>query len=447
MEKLFIPLNVKDKFMTAAIEALIKERVDDYNAARYTPDDASMPLVRAMNFLISASLGKSCPPDFGRAICIMRLAEEGREAYRAMTYSARPALESGDFEICRELVLRAIKESSKSDVKNADRAFIPLSEETKDDNVADIMGMIMDELGELPDDDFGDLLDDFGALVAQWRSLELPKCANKGTYELVYELVERCFNHKAYKTAMRLSGLLYVADEPKKKPNLAKTNLLLGMVLYELNYLEVAKRCFIFADEDTKGKCWKDVPEKYHELLNQETRLEVTEEVREKQKFLDNAIASGKFKGYTLEQTREYRAGKLEIEFPDPQKIEKERNKIGEKAIKTYEKNKSVEEALAVFTEDPEVYEQAAYLYFLKANFYLEEDDLENALAAIKKAYNCKNGKINGMVLLTFAIILSKMERFNEANIYIFRTFILFGADFIAEKLGEGALETIEDYL
>ncbi len=181
--------------------------------------------------------------------------------------------------------------------------------------------------------------------------------------------------------------------------------------------------------------------------MNKETRLEVTEDIKNAQKYYYDGIASGKFKGYTLEQTREYRAGKLEIEFLDPKKLEKERNKIGEKAIKAYEKNKSVEEALAIFIEEPEVYEQAAYLYFMQANIYLDEGDLENALATIKKAYNCKNGKINGMVLLTFAIILSKMERFNEANIYIFRCYILFGGEFIAEKLGDGAMEVLEDYL
>lgn len=116
-------------------------------------------------------------------------------------------------------MIRDIKVSGK---ENVNKSFIPLTKETADDNVADIMGMITDELGEIPDDDFGDLLDDFGALVAQWRSLDLPKCENKGAYELVYGLVERCFNHKAYNTAMRLSGLLYVADEPKKSRTLRK---------------------------------------------------------------------------------------------------------------------------------------------------------------------------------------------------------------------------------
>ncbi len=385
------------------------------------------------------------PNEFARILGILLFAKAGRVKSR-LTFGAASydAYESSDTEICRELVIRDIKVSGK---ENVNKSFIPLTKETADDNVADILGMITDELGEIPDNDFEDLLDDFGSLLVQWRALEVPKCSEEDAYELVYELVQRCYEHKAYRTALRLSGLLYCADEPKKQPNLAKTDLLLGMVMYELGYMEAAKQCFIFADKDTKGKCWNDVPEKYRELLDKETKLEMTAEVSEVQKFIDDGIASGKIKVYTQEEVDLYHAGKLEVEFPDPQKQEKERNKIGEKAIKAYEKNKSVEEALAVFTAEPEVYEQAAYLYFMQANAYLDDDDFENALTSIKKAYNCKNGRINGMVLLTFAIVLSKMGRYNEANIYIFRAYILFGKEFIVDKLGEGALEAIEDYL
>ncbi len=453
-EELFIPLE-KDDFMTADIRKNIETEVDKYNAMQGTESHDKMNI--EVFTIANISRGLYMPNEFARAMGILLFARVGREAtrmpWRAISYDA---FESGDLEICRELVIRSIKESSKSDVANGNKAFIPLSQESADDNVADIMGMITDELGELPDEDYEELLDDFGALLVQWRALEVPKCQDKDAYELVYELVQRCYEHKAYRTATRLSGLLYVADERKKKPNLAKTNLLMGKIMYELGYMEVAKRCFMFADEDTKGKCWKDVPEKYRILLEQETKLEITEEVLEKQKFIDDGIASGKFKGYTLKECRKYRAGELEIEFPDTKKQEKERNKIVEKALKAYEKHsdgdaseklKGIDEAFKVFTEEPEAYEQAAYLYFMKANIYLDEDDLENAYDCIKKAYKCKNGNINGMVLLTFAIILSKMGRFNEANIYIFRTFILFGEEFIADKLGEGALEAIEDYL
>ncbi len=439
-------------FRFTNVREMTEEGVDKYNAIQGTKPEHDVDT--EVFKLAESSRGPYRPHEFARVLSILLFAREGRENSRLPWLSiANDASESGDLEICREIVFRAIKECRKENVK---KSLIPLTKESADDNAADIMGMIVDELGELSEEEYEELLDDFGALLVQWRELEVPKCKDKGAYELVYQLVQRCYEHKAYRTAMRLSGLLYVADEPKKKPNLAKTDLLMGMVMYELGYMEAAKRCFLFADEDTKGGCWEGVPEKYRALLEQETKLEITEEVLELQKFLDDGIASGKIKTYTQEEVALYHDGKLEVEFPDPKKQDKERKKIAEKALKAYEKHadgdaeerlKGIEAAFAVFTEEPEVYEQAAYLYFMQANGYLDEGDLENALATIKKAYNCKNGKINGMVLLTFAIILSKMERHSEATVYIFRAYILFGEEFVTEKLGEGAMEALEDYL
>lgn len=439
-------------FRFTNIREMTEEGVDEYNAiqSKMPYDDVNDEVFSFAN----NSRGLYRPNEFARALGILLFAREGRANSRLVWgLSAYDAFESGDLEICRELVIRDIKESGK---ENVNKSLIPLTKESSDENVADIMGMITDELGELSEEEYEDLLEDFAALLVQWRELEVPKCKDEDAYEIVYELVQHCYEHKAYRTATRLSGLLYGADERKKKPNLAKTDLLMGMVMYELGYMEVAKQCFLFADEDTKGKCWEDVPEKYRALLEQETKLEITEEVLEVQKFIDDGIASGTIKTYTQEEVDLYHDGKLEVEFPDPKKQDKERKKIAEKAIKAYEKHsggdtserlKAIDEAFKVLTEEPEVYEQAAYLYFLKANIYLEEDDLENAYAAIKQAYKCKDGNKNGMVLLTHAIILSNMGRHSEATVYIFRTYILFGEEFVVEKLGESAIEALEDYL
>lgn len=67
--------------------------------------------------------------------------------------------------------------------------------------------------------------------------------------------------------------------------------------------------------------------------------------------------------------------------------------------------------------------------------------------ACIKKAYGCKNGSKNGMILLATANILSRMKRSSEAAVYIFRSYILFGEEFIVEKSGESAMETLENYI
>lgn len=51
------------------------------------------------------------------------------------------------------------------------------------------------------------------------------------------------------------------------------------------------------------------------------------------------------------------------------------------------------------------------------------------------------------MILLATANILSRMKRSSEAAVYIFRSYILFGEEFIVEKSGESAMETLENYI
>lgn len=444
-EILYIPV-AEDEFMATNVREEIEAHVNAYNAERLSlPYD--IVNVRAER------AGQCCCEngvyEFARALAVLHLAREGRLAYRIWTLSADIALASGDMEFCREFAIHDARDGYSA------KRFAAVKRESADENTADIMGMITDELGELSEDDYEELLEDLAPLLVKWRSLKVPKYKDGEAYETLYGILEQCYKHKAYHTALRMVALLYAADK-KNSPNLIRTNILAGKIMYELGYMEAARRCFLFAARDNSKKRRPPFPEEYREFVERETDLEVPDEVLQRQKYIDDGIASGKIRAYTDEERRKYRAGELKIEFPDPKKEEKERYKIAEKAIKAYEKHsggddseklKAIDEAFKEFTEDPEVYEQAAYLYFMKANIYLNEDDLENAYDCIKKAYKCKNGSINGMVLLTFAVILSKMERSSEANVYIFRTIILLGAEFVEEKLGEGAIEALEDYL
>lgn len=444
-ETLYIPL-VND-FMPTNVREEIEAHVNKYNAERdTTPYD--IVNVRVEN------IGQCCNErgvyDFARAMAVLQLAREGRLAYRIWALSADIAYANGDLEFCREFAIHDAKEGYSEERYN------PLKRESADENVADIMGMITDELGELSEDDYEKLLEDFAAPLVRWRALKVPKYRDEDAYDTMYEIVQQCYGHKAYHTALRLLALLYTVDAKNTKPNLINTNILAGKIMYELGYMEVARRCFLFAAKDNSKKRRPPFPEEYRAFLEQETKLEVPKEVLERQKFIDDGIESGKIKTYTQEEVDQYGDGKLKIEFPDPKKQDEERKKIAEKALNTYEKYadgdaserlKGIDAAFAVFTEEAAVYEESAYLYFMKANIYLEEDDLENAYACIKKAYGCKNGSKNGMVLLTAANILSRMERSSEAAVYIFRSYILFGEEFIVEKSGENAMETLENYI
>lgn len=410
----------------------IETSVEEYNSMSYNAmsTESCDSVSGKVMTIISNSLGLYGAIDFTRAMCILLLAREGRNAYKLMGYCADAAYISGNLEFCRELADRMVKESCRAEVS---KVYLELKSESAEENVADIMGMITDELSETSEEDYEKLLDDLAPLLERWRIRKVPKHLTDGAYELTYEIVRLCFEHKAYRTAMRLWPLVYISDERKKKPNLVKTFILAGKIVYEQGYMEVAKRCFMFADEDSKGKCWKDVPEKYHALLEQETKLELTEEVLEQQK--------------------------LETEFADAEKQDKERNQLGEKAMEAYKKYadgdpeerlKGIDEAFGVFTEEPELYEAAVYLYFLKANICLEKGDVESAYHCIKKAYACKDGNRNRMVLLCMALVLGEMGRSNEAFVYVFRSYILGGreqTDFMGMIMDElGELSHDDDY-
>ncbi|MCM1309283.1 MAG: hypothetical protein NC223_11850 [Butyrivibrio sp.] len=455
MEKTNLVIAIaEDEFMSADRIGNIEAKIENYNNMQSTATYESLNYdVRTLAYSCCGKIGLN---EFARAMAVLELARAGRLADRIWIASADIAFENDDLELCREFVTREIKEASKGDVANSNKAYIPLSRESADENVMDIIGMITDELGELTEDDYEELLTELAAPLNQWRALKVPKWEDKEAYDIVYAILESCYEHKALHTALRLLGLLYVADDRKKMPNLVKTNILAGKIMYDLGYMEVARRCFLFAARDNARKRRPPFPEEYREFLKQDTKIEITNEIREKKKFIEDAIASGKYKTYTREEVEKYENGELEIEFPDIEKQEAKRNKLGEKALKTYEKYaggspaerlKGIEEALSAFTEPQELYEQAAYLNFLKANIYLEGNDIENAYAAIRQAYKCKGGNRNGMVLLGMAVILSKMGKAGEAAVYVFRSYILCGRDFVVSKLGENAMETIEEYL
>lgn len=55
--------------------------------------------------------------------------------------------------------------------------------------------------------------------------------------------------------------------------------------------------------------------------------------------------------------------------------------------------------------------------------------------------------KRNGLVLLGLAIVLSQMGRMKEFTVYLFRTYILCGKDFVIDKVGEEPWKMVEAYL
>lgn len=455
-EELYYPF-AKDQFDIRDVCGIFRKLISEYNRIIKDNDIDESDLSFAVRKIIIYVKEQTNLNEISQAMVILLLALEKREKVRtAWVYFASVSFNSGDLEICRELVISEIKKSSIGDVRNSNREFIKLSKEDKEENVADIMGMVVEELereNSLDEEKYKNLLEDFAKPLEQWRNLEVPKSQHEGSYDLIYQIVEACYINKAYRTALRLSSLLFISDQTKNEENLSKSLFLMGKITYELGHLEVAKRCFLFADEDTNGECWSSEDKQYNELLEQETELELTDEIIEKDRQLQEKVDSGEMKLYTHEEVEKYYAGELDVPFVDLKKQKKDRMKTGEKAIKKYEKYaqgsieermKGIEEAFAVFTEEPEVYEAAAYLYYLKANLFLTKNEFETAYEYFQKAYQCENGKRNGLVLLGIAITLSQLGRNKEATVYLFRTYILCGKEFIVEKVGQKPWEIVE---
>lgn len=121
-------------------------------------------------------------------------------------------------EFCREFAIHDARDGYSA------KRFVAVKRESDDDNTADIMGMIVEELGangELSKDDFEELLEDLAAPLVKWRSLKVPKYKDAEAYNVIYEIVLQCYEHKAYHTAQRMAALLYavtVSQTERSKP-------------------------------------------------------------------------------------------------------------------------------------------------------------------------------------------------------------------------------------
>lgn len=324
-ELLMYPLE-EDEFAIGNLCEKLQLAVDEYNTLCKDMNLNESKIWKSVYFLLMDLKEDGYSFELASCLAVLLFALEGRENSRSVwNCCAHLAFNCHDLEISREIVIRAIEADSKHNVKISKEEFIPLSEENKSQNIADILGMIVDELasGQPAEERYDRLLGVFAKPLEQWRNLEVPKTHDKEAYPLIYSIVEKCYHNKAYHTAVRLSALLFVADQTKQKAHLSESLYLMGKILYELGYMEVVKRCMEFADTDTEGACWQIGDEKYSELLQQTTCLELSQEVLGKQQEIDEKVKSGELKLYTLDEIEEYEDGELEISFVDTKKTGK----------------------------------------------------------------------------------------------------------------------------
>lgn len=166
-----------DETLKAHMKQGVMEK--DYNTERVTVPYESMKYRARW-------IGDCCVDygvyQFARAMAVLEIAGEGRTVSRVWGLSSEIAFDTGDIEFCREFAIRNARDGYSK------KQYNPIKRESADENVVDIMGMITDELGELEDDDYDELLEDFGVLLSQWRALKVPKYKEADAYETMYEI-------------------------------------------------------------------------------------------------------------------------------------------------------------------------------------------------------------------------------------------------------------------
>lgn len=405
---------------------------------------------------------------FLQALVLLELAYENRDNYRnAWPESANASMFWGDKEIARELACYAAKQSSRGTLANSHYEFATLMKQNKDENVADIVGMVIEELSAqkpLEEAELEEILTDFAEPVLQWRALDIPKYAKSGSYQVIEQILELCMKHKAYVTALRLSGLLYISDISKKKwEKLGYTMMLTGRIAYELGFMEVAKQCFLFAGKDTDGACFQEQDDKYRALLDTKTELEFTQELKEGKQYVVDLLISDSVLSFSGDEYDEILDDKIKIPpyglkgsvyfRKNPAQV---RDKYSTKAMKEYEAHANgtpqeridaIQKAFGLLVEEPEAYECGRILYMEIAKIYIEQEDYDEAWEYLQKAYNSKDGKCSAEVLLGFYEVCNAQKQTTEATAFLFRAYVLAGKDYILQHVGEEALERIKKYI
>ena len=386
-------------------------------------------------------------------LLLFYLISDKAEDDSAIIYNMKISYKLMDNEYAREFAASALKQVSKSDLKNSGKEYIKLLEEGKNENVADILGMILDELEskiDLSEEDYDLLLTELSKPIEKWRYFDLPKASQEESHETIRQIIEICYKWKAYESLLRLSGLLFITSKNSK--NFYDDLFLMGKVAFDLGYIEVAKQCFTYVEQKIGDNCWDSTNRKYRDVLNKETHLEIPQDAYELEKEIKIKLEKGEIRLYTRQEVWDYLDKKIEIPFIDQAKLMKQRIKTGEKAVKKYQKYnneipekqlKGLEEAFLLLSDDKYQYESAGYLFYTKGKIFENMNEHEKAYECFLEAYKCFCAKSNPILLLSIANQLFIRKRNAKGIAYVFRAYILTNKQSIVELM-ENACDYME---
>lgn len=343
-------------------------------------------------------------------------------------------------EFCREVVLRDLKHMSKSDLSNQGQEYVEVIKEDKNTHVADILGMIVDELqekGVMTDCLYEELVNELKEYIIQWRELDVPKTEAKEAYSVMRAMEEICFKYRAYRTCLILSPMYMISGKDCQN-HFDESVFFIGKVLYELGYREYARNCFQRVDANTNQACWsKEGEEKYKRLLNEETKLEVPQWVYDRDEDMQKKVQNGEAIIVSDEE-----ADEMELFGTKRRKEEKSRERKNNNLLKKriaavseqWEEfdasegealHRKAEELLEILGELGKNTEEVVSIYRRKGEEYLKAQDYKGAEQEFDKAYSFRMGRYDSKLMSDFAILAEHNGQKGRAKAYQFRAKIL----------------------
>ncbi|MBR1702956.1 MAG: hypothetical protein IJ716_13575 [Lachnospiraceae bacterium] len=447
-----------------------EEAVREWNALpqpRYKQEESMDRAVDLNSTLLEKPEEETQLAMFALYVAISDNPEEGWYLTRAMDYYFRH-MKRNLPEFCREIIFRDLKHTSKADLSNSGKDYVALIKENENTHVADILGLILEELQEkaelsggvgegLSDKTIEELIDELKEPIVQWRNFKLPKTEDDSAYEVIRRIAEVCFRHKAYRTCLLLSPLHMICGK-RSFTHFEESLFFTGKVLYELGYEEFARNCFQRVDENTAHTCWRKENEKYRALLEKETVLDVPQWVYDRDADIQEKAARGEALIVTDSEMDEIDENHEKEVKKQSRKYEKQLSESLAKFVEEWkqvealaglggdanaetgiglkgqtdaesradvELHKKVEELLALLGEAGKDTKEAVECHCLNGEVYLREGNAAKAEEEYRAAYAIDAGRYSSRLMKDFAELAEYRGQKGMAKAYCFRAEIL----------------------
>lgn len=349
-------------------------------------------------------------------------------------------MDYGEFsipELCREIVIRELKHTSRSDLTNSGKEFLEIIKENKNEHVMDILGFVTEELikkGELTDTICEELTEHLKSPLLRWRSLEVPKAAQADAHQIIKDIEDICFSYRAYETCLLLSPMLMIAGTDCQS-HYEESLLFVGKVLFELGYLEYAKNCFLrVAANGRESLLNTEENTKYHELLITDTFLVIPQWVKNRDLEVAQMLKNGQAIWASDDEADEIEE-KHEKEIKKKAKAEKANLIICEKSFNNLmtslkdasgcQYHRLLHEAKQVFDEIGCNTSEIVTIYRLDGEAYIREGEYERAESEFNKAFSFTQGRYSPELMNDFATIADHYNEPGKAKAFRLRSRIL----------------------